>query len=94
MSIMAKLYKTNGEIIEVSPKNGSDYTLSELQDFVQGGLIEIILLDTEEMMIVNEEGKLNNLPFNENATKLWKQHFGETNFIVGNALVCKQDEVL
>ena len=31
---MARLYKTNGEVIEVSPKNNRDFTLEELQNFV------------------------------------------------------------
>ena len=67
---MARLYKTNGEVIEVSPKNNRDFTLEELQNFVEGN-IEIINLTTEKILIVNEEGKINKLPFNELATELW-----------------------
>lgn len=37
------IYKTNGEVIETSPKNGTNYTLEELKQIV-GGYIEIILL--------------------------------------------------
>ena len=89
---MAKLYKTNGEVIEVSPKNNRDFTLEELQSFVEGD-IEIINLTTDKILIVNEEGKINKLPFNELATELWKKYYGRTDYIVGNALLCNSDEV-
>lgn len=89
---MARLYKTNGEVIEVSPKNNRDFTLEELQSFVEGD-IEIINLTAEKILIVNEEGKINKLPFNELATELWKKYYGRTDYIVGNALLCNSDEV-
>lgn len=92
MNIMARLYKTNGEVIEVSPKNNRDFTLEELQSFVEGD-IEIINLTTDKILIVNEEGKINKLPFNELATELWKKYYGRTDYIVGNALLCNSDEV-
>ena len=28
------IYKTNGEVIETSPKNGTNYTLEELKEIV------------------------------------------------------------
>lgn len=89
---MARLYKTNREVIEVSPKNNRDFTLKELQNFVEGD-IEIINLTTKKILIVNEEGKINKLPFNESATELWKKYYGRTDYIVGNALLCNSDEV-
>ena len=92
MNIMARLYKTNGEVIEVSPKNNRDFTLEELQSFVEGD-IEIINLTTDKILIVNEEGKINKLPFNELATELWKKYYGRTDYIVGNTLLCNSDEV-
>lgn len=92
MNIMARLYKTNREVIEVSPKNNRDFTLKELQNFVEGD-IEIINLTTKKILIVNEEGKINKLPFNELATELWKKYYGRTDYIVGNALLCNSDEV-
>ena len=92
MNIMARLYKTNGEVIEVSPKNNRDFTLEELQSFVEGD-IEIINLTPDKILIVNEEGKINKLPFNELATELWKKYYGRTDYIVGNALLCNSDEV-
>ena len=37
------IYKANGEVIETSPKNGTNYSLEELKEIV-GGYIEIIHL--------------------------------------------------
>ena len=84
---MARWIKTNGETKEVHPKNGTDYSLEELQGFV-GGFIEIVRVDDDRIMVVNEEGKLNGLPINGDASKLYGR---ET--IVGDVLVCKREEV-
>lgn len=83
---MARWIKTNGETIEVEPKNGTDYSLEELQGFV-GGYIEIVRIDDERLMVVNEEGKLNELPINSMATYLVRE------LIVGDVLVCYANEV-
>ena len=83
---MARWIKTNGETIEVHPKNGVDFSLEELQGFV-GGFIEIVRVDDDRIMVVNEEGKLNELPVNGIATYMARE------LIVGDVLVCKADEV-
>ena len=36
---MSKIYKSNGEIVDIEPKNGKDFQLKELNDIV-GGYIE------------------------------------------------------
>lgn len=93
MNIMAKLYKWSGEILEVSPENGKDFSLEELQDFVDG-YIEVVSMSDEEYMVVNEEGKLMNLPYNENATRVYNKAFGiPIDYIVGNALVCDKNQI-
>ena len=45
-------------------------TLKEAQAYV-GGYVEGISMPNGDYLIVNEEGKLQNLPFNEEASKLW-----------------------
>ena len=46
-------------------------------------------------MIINEEGKLNNLPYNDNATVLYRANFrNTTDFIVGDALLCGKDRII
>ena len=89
---MANLYKTNGEVLEVIPKNGTDFSLEELQCFV-GGYIELVNLNDDEIMIVNEEGKLDNLPYNQKATEHLLAKVNGFDVIVGDALVCKRKEV-
>lgn len=41
--IMAKIIKTDGTIVEVTPQNGTDFQLEELQKIV-GGYIEVLRL--------------------------------------------------
>lgn len=93
MNIMAKLYKVNGEIVEVEPENGSDFSLEELKQ-VTDGLLEVVWLNNEEMMIIDEEGKLKDLPYNRKATEVFlKNHPTRNDFISGNALVCKHNQL-
>lgn len=88
---MGKLIKTDGTVIEVQPKNGTDYTLEELQEFV-GGYIEVIPAYEEgNILIINEEGKLNGLPRNGRATDLADIYLWD--YLVGDALYCRSDEV-
>lgn len=88
---MATIYKAAGTTEEIQPKNGKDFKLDELQEIV-GGYIETIYLKNKEVMVVNEEGKLNDLPLNEKATDyLLAQNYADV--IVGNVLVCKRNEI-
>lgn len=51
------------------------------------GWIEHVGLDDDKSMWVNEEGKVDNLPYNPLATLLWEQNYGYTDVIVGPALI-------
>ncbi len=71
--------------------------LKEAQEFV-GGYVEGITFPNGDYLIINEEGKLRNLPLNEEATKLWratftkdKYAFGYDDFVVGPAILIKKD---
>ena len=70
--------------------------LKEAQKFV-GGYVEGITFPNGDYLIINEEGKLRNLPLNEEATKLWRDTFdndnyitGRNDFVVGNAILIKK----
>lgn len=89
---MAKIYKANGEVLDIEPKNGRDFQLEELQAIV-GGLIQIIEINDTEIMVINEEGKLENLPLNEQATAIYQKQVYEGDFIVGDVLICKDEEI-
>ena len=90
----AKWLKANGDVVEVTPKNGRDFQLDELKRFV-GGFIEIVRINDKQIMVVNEEGKLNGLPYNSLATEaLILAHQGRVDdYIVGNVLLCDNDMV-
>lgn len=84
---MAKLIKTNGETIEVKPKNGKYFELQELQEYV-GGYIEGVSLQDNSMMYVNEEGFLLNLEDNVSASYYADIHSNiQCHHIVGDAIV-------
>lgn len=90
---MATLYKTDGTREDVTPANGTDFKYDELKNFVEG-YIEIVHLGKKKVMVVNEEGKLMNLPVNAEATKVMLEMLPMSrDYIVGNALVCKTSEI-
>ena len=64
-------------------------SLSELQEMV-GGLIELVRVNyngKECDMLVNEEGLLHDLPFNETATRFMRETYDGYGHIVGPALI-------
>lgn len=88
----------DGEEKVVTPKNGEDFTLEELQAYV-GGNIEIVPFGEELEIIVNEEGKLIGLEKNEKATEIWNINYpielypdNNDQLIVGNVLIKKIDQ--
>jgi hypothetical protein len=89
----AKIYKADGSIIDVKPNNGTDFSLEELQEIV-GGFIEVVSLMDNEIMVINEEGKLIDLPFNETATQMYQEVDGFYDYIAGDVLVCDSNMVL
>jgi len=70
--------------------------LKAAQEFV-GGYVEGIEFPNGDYLIVNEEGKFKNLPFNPEASALWKATFdndnyvtGRKDFVVGPAILIKK----
>ena len=57
-------------------------TLKSAQDFV-GGYVQGITFPNGDYLIINEEGKLRNLPLNPEATALWRATFDNDNYITG-----------
>lgn len=91
---MALIYRASGDVENVEPKNGTDFQLEELKSIV-GGWIEIKFLsdDKGRVMVLNEEGKLRNLPYNERATMLYRKFVYEHDFIVGDVLICDKSQI-
>jgi hypothetical protein len=74
----------------VKPK-GTFWTREELQEMV-GGYIEIVKTIDGRVMVINEMGKLLNLPLNKQATRIYL--YGRSDPIVGPALVSDSREEL
>ena len=71
--------------------------LKSAQEFVSG-MVEGITFPNGDYLIINEEGKLMQLPLNPEATTLWratftkdKYAFGYDDFVVGPAILIKKD---
>ena len=91
---MATILYPDGRHEEVKPDNGTDFKLDELRRIV-GGNIEIIPTKDRRIMVLNEEGKLLELPRNEQAGLLvdlmtpekiaeMKQLYGDSLIIAGD----------
>ena len=83
---MTRIIKTNGNEVITSPKNGSNFSLGEMQKIV-GGWIEVVTLRNGQLMVVNEEGKMIGLPYNQAASILCGQP------VVGDVLVCDSEQI-
>ena len=69
----------------------------EVSKFV-GGMVECVSFPNGDLLLLNEEGKLMQLPLNPEATALWratftkdKYAFGHDDFVVGPAILIKKD---
>ena len=92
--VMATIFHTDGFREKVTPANGSDFRLEEMQRMV-GGIIEIVYFDDNTVMVINEEGKLLGLPLNRDATAIFRAHYPDSDdYIVGDALVCSDEQIL
>ena len=89
----AKLLKASGEVVEIEPKNGTDFKLDELYKHLNCSLIEVVNLNQDDIMIVDDEGKLtSNNVVNVNATKLAQENQAIIfwDYIAGDAIVCNR----
>ncbi len=84
-----RLITPEGEVREVRPANGTDYTLEELQGFV-GGYIELVPVRNKEvLLVVDEEGRLKkDSKLNPGASVLAGR------VIVGTVLLVRRDRIL
>lgn len=89
---MAYTLTPEGGMVVVSPANGADFQFKELSRLV-GGFIEIIPLSRGLIMVMNETGKLKNLPVNAEATEMAKEFIQPTDTINGTVVVCRREEV-
>lgn len=89
---MAKLYKTNGEVIEIEPANGKKFTLKDAQQYVDG-YVELVDLKHREILICNEEAILLNMPYNRKATEVLAENYGQNcQGLYGDIIHCLKKE--
>ena len=67
---------------KIIKRSKDEPTLEEAQKFV-GGYVEGISFPNGDYLIINEEGKIKNLPLNPEATALWRATFDNDNYITG-----------
>jgi len=77
----AMLIKSDGTTVAVSPSNGTDFALSEVQKLV-GGYVELVRIGPGRIMLINEDGLSLGLPTNAKASKLFPPK------IVGDVVTC------
>ena len=92
----AKINTTAAEFKIIEDKK-DEPQYKEVSKFV-GGMVECITFPNGDLLLINEEGKLINLPLNPEATALWKATFdndnfvtGRNDFVVGPAILIKKD---
>ena len=71
------------EVIDLDAPQGS---LKVLQDAVDGW-VQVVDLAPTLSIWVNEEGKMNGMPYNGIATAIYQDRFGAVDIIVGNAVL-------
>jgi hypothetical protein len=83
---MATFLRTTGEMETISPANGVNWTLPELQTLV-GGYIEVGRTTDGRYLVLDEEGKMEHKrkPLNITATKLYQ--YGRHDPIVGDVVI-------
>ena len=89
---MAQIIKSNGETKTVEPKNGTDFKLEELQAIV-GGYVQIAYLRDDEIMVMDDEGKLKEKDLNLQASLRYRRDVNPYDSIVGDVLICKTNQV-
>lgn len=84
----ATLLKVTGEKVEISPVNGTCFTLKEAQSLVNG-YVQVIDICPDRIMIINEEGKFH-FELNVEATRLalMNRSIFPNDYIAGDAIVC------
>lgn len=90
---MARWIKVNGEETYPDPANGTDYSLAEMREAIGGGYIEVLELESGEIMVLDEEGKLKGLPVNLLATAMTRGLLSDSDLIVGDVLAIRDDQI-
>ena len=90
---MAILIKPDYSKQEVSP-NGCVFTLNEIYNLLNCGMIQIVPLENDRLLVCDEEGKLKPHRMNPFATMLLRRAGGmPDDYIAGDALIVDTTEI-
>ena len=91
---MAKLYKTDGSIVDIEPKDKrKGFQLQELYDAIGCDIVEAIRFSKDEYFICDEEGLLKPNPIRNNKANDYITSVCGNNWdIHGNVVICKTKE--
>ena len=73
---------TDANEFKIVSDSKDEPTLESAQEFV-GGYVQGITFPNGDYLLINEDGKLRNLPLNPEATALWRATFDNDNYITG-----------
>ena len=90
---MALLIKAASVAVPVTPKNGRQFTLAELQGYV-GAHLEALPLSSGQIMCLNEEGERKHLAFNALADEIahGQSSIAPLRKVVGDVLIATRRE--
>ncbi len=88
---MARYIKSDGTEQEVHPKNGYEFTLQEMRNYVDGSL-EGLRLTKRLHMYLDESGVLKGKPINEVASEIVSQKRGKPVPVCGDVLIADVSE--
>ena len=87
---------TDANEFKIITNSKDEPNYKKVSEFV-GGMVECITFPNGDLLLINEEGKLINLPLNPEATALWRATFtkdkyiwGHDDFVVGPAILIKK----
>lgn len=97
MPLKAYVINLEGDRLPIEPANGSDFTLNELYAAIGDGCecITIHRLESERLMIVDDDGYSKNKPTNVVATMLaaTARFAMAERGIVRNVVICADDQI-
>ncbi len=89
---MARWIQANGTEQIVHPANRVEFTLEEMKTYIGGGYLEAVPFTRTEIMYVDEEGVLKQLPLNEKASEELSLVRGRPIPICGDVLIASKRE--
>lgn len=92
---MARLFRVMENCcvnFDVTPKDCKMFTLEEAQAMV-GGYVEVVHLNEGKILVCDEDGRIKQKRVNKNATEAAYKLGYKGHFLVGNILICDDNQL-